>query len=291
MKNISTLLVISLILFNTNFENEIQAQDKNPQTSLKKVWASPDILTTSESVCYDANRHLFYVSCINGNPTDKDQNGFITMLSESGEIILHKWVDGLNAPKGMAFYGRRLYVSDIDRVVEIDIEKAAILKEYPFEGAQFLNDITIDLKGAVYISDMATGKIHRINKGFAETWLEDDNLISPNGLIYENEKILIGTKDGIFSVGIEDKKIQHLVKDTGGIDGLKADGNGNYIISDWMGKIQLVNSKNDPILLLNTTDSGINAADFEFVPHKSLLVVPTFSDNRVMAYELIRVNN
>ncbi len=291
MKNLSTLLIICLILFNIIIENKIQAQDKNSKVSLKKVWESPDILTTSESVCYDANRHVIYASCINGNPTDKDKNGFITMLSESGEIIIHKWVDGLNAPKGMAIHGRRLYVTDIDRVVEIDIEKATILKEYPFEGAQFLNDIAIDLKGAVYISDMATGKIHRINKGFTETWLEDDNLISPNGLFYENKKILIGTKDGIFSVGIKDKEIQHLVKDTGGIDGLKADGNGNYIISDWMGKIQLVSSEDSPIVLLNTTDSGINAADFEFIPKLNLIIVPTFSDNRVMAYELIRANN
>jgi len=288
MKKYSVLIIISLILFNINPGTKIQAQDKNPQISLKKVWESPDLLTTSESVCYGANRHVIYVSCINGNPLDKDQNGFITMLSESGEIIMHKWIDGLNAPKGMAIHGRRLYVTDIDRVVEIDIEKANILKEYPFEGAQFLNDIAIDLKGAVYISDMATNKIHRINKGFTETWLEDDNIVSPNGLFYENEKILIGTKDGIFSVGIKDNKIEHLVKDTGGIDGLKVDGMGNYIISDWMGKIQLVNSKNDPIVLLNTTDTGINAADFEFIPKLNLIIVPTFTDNRVMAYELIR---
>jgi len=55
-----------------------------------------------------------------------------------------------------------------------------------------------------------------------------------------------------------------------------------------MGKIQLVNSKNDPIVLLNTTDTGINAADFEFIPKLNLIIVPTFTDNRVMAYELIR---
>ncbi|OQX73471.1 MAG: hypothetical protein B6D61_12485 [Bacteroidetes bacterium 4484_249] len=287
MKNFQILLIISLAVFSVNPVIKIKAQDNNTEVSLKKVWESPDILTTSESVCYDAGRHVMYVSCINGNPVEKDKNGFIAMLSESGEIITLKWVDGLNAPKGMAIQGRKLYITDIDRVVAIDIENSTISREFPFEGAKFLNDITIDLKGAVYISDMATGKIHRINRGFTETWLEDESLINPNGLLYENEKILIGTKDGIFSVGVEDKKTVHLVKDTGGIDGLKADGKGNYIISDWKGKIQLVNPKSAPVVLLNTTDSDINAADFEFIPKLNLLVVPTFSDNRIMAYELI----
>ena len=41
------------------------------------------------------------------------------------------------------------------------------------------------------------------------------------------------------------------------------------------------------ILLINTTDQMINAADIEYVPATKTLYVPTFSDNRVMAYELI----
>jgi sugar lactone lactonase YvrE len=261
-------------------------QDK-PQIVLEKVWESPDLLITSESVCYDRKNHLLYVSCINGNPTDKDGNGFISQLSLAGKIILLKWIDGLNAPKGMGIYNNKLYIADIDQIVEIDIENAVISKKIFVEGAKFLNDITIDPEGAVYVSDMSTNKIHRLKKGIVETWFDNKHLTGTNGLFYEDREILAGTKNGIFSIRIEDKRLWHLIGDTGGIDGLKADGYGNYIISDWMGKIQLVSTEDDPVILLNTSNTGVNAADIEYIPEKNLLLVPTFSDNRVMAYEMI----
>jgi sugar lactone lactonase YvrE len=268
-------------------ETEVVAQDSKDQVSLKKIWESPNLLTTCESVCYDAIDHLLFVSCINGNPTDKDGNGFISRLSVTGEITTLNWISGINAPKGMGIFMRKLYVTDIDRIVEIDIDKAAIIKEYTVKDAKFLNDITIDNEGNVYISDMGTGKIHRLFKGVVETWLEDKNISGPNGLFYEDGEILIGTKQGIFSTQIEDKRTWQIIKNTGGIDGLEADGYGNYLISDWMGKIQMVNPNREPILLNNTTDQMINAADIEYVTETKTLYVPTFSDNRVMAYELI----
>jgi len=266
------------------------SQDTKPFQSeeLTKLWSTPDILTTSESVCYDTERKLFYVSCINGNPTEKDQNGFIALVSLSGDVIMLKWLEGLNAPKGMGIFKGKLYVTDIDRIVEIDIENAKIIKKYPVENAEFLNDITIDPNGIVYFSDMSTSKIHRLNNGVVETWIDDEQLKGTNGLFYEDKEILAGTKSGIFSIRIEDKRIWHLVKDTGGIDGLESDGAGNYIISDWMGKVQLVGPDMEPEILLNTSNTGINAADIEFIIDRNMLLVPTFSDNRVTAYELIK---
>ncbi len=284
MKYPAYLLSICILLFSASGITKAQTNSGEPKVVLEKIWESPDLLTTSESVCYDSKNHFLYVSCINGNPTDKDGNGFISRLSLTGEIITLKWIDGLNAPKGMGIYDNKLYVTDIDQIVEIDIEQAVIAKIITVEGSRFLNDITIDPNGAVYISDMSTSKIHKLNKGIIETWFDDEHLMGTNGLFYEDREILAGTKDGIFSIRIENKRLWHLILDTGGIDGLEADGNGNYIISDWTGKIQLVSTEDDPIILLNT---GVNAADIEYIPENNLLLVPTFSDNRVMAYELI----
>jgi hypothetical protein len=39
-------------------------------------------------------------------------------------------------------------------------------------------------------------------------------------------------------------------------------------------------------LLLNTSTEKINAADIKYIPANHLLLVPTFLDNRVMAYEI-----
>ncbi len=286
MKNLNSLTII-LILIYFSINSAAQNDEPDQSASLQKIWETPELLTTCESVCYNDATKTIFVSCIDGNPTDKDGNGFISQLSITGDIISLKWVTGLNAPKGMGIYSNKLYVTDIDRVVEIDIAKAVIIKEYQVEGAKFLNDITISKNGDVYISDMATAKIHRIKNGILETWFTSEEFVNPNGLYYEDKEILVGTRNGIYSVRIEDKRLWHLIKDTGGIDGLEADGKGNYIISDWQGKIQLVNTGNEPIVLLNTSDKGINAADIEYIPEKNMLLVPTFSDNRVMAYELL----
>ena len=282
-----TLSIAIVLLFNFSFNSLAQNEKPNLKPSLQKIWETTDLLTTCESVCYNNATKTIFVSCIDGNPTDKDGNGFISELSITGDIITLNWVTGLNAPKGMGIFGNKLYVTDIDRIVEIDIETAMISKEYRVEGANFLNDITISPEGDVYISDMSTAKIHRIKKGILETWFTSEEFINPNGLFFEDKELLVGTRNGIYSIRIEDKRLWHLIKETGGIDGLEADGKGSYIISDWQGKIQLVNIEKDPVLLLNTSDKGINAADIEYIPERKMLLVPTFSDNRVMAYELL----
>lgn len=284
---ILNLFSIILLLLSISISGSAQTSKEGHSPSLQKIWETPEILITCESVCYNDASKTIFASCIDGNPTEKDGNGFITQLSITGEITMLKWVVGLNAPKGMGIFGNKLFVTDIDRIVEIDIENAEITNEYQVEGARFLNDITISNDGDVYISDMATAKIHRIKQGIVETWFTSEGFVNPNGLYYENNELLVGTRNGIYSVRIEDKRLWHLIKDTGGIDGIEADGQGNYIISDWQGKIQLVNIEKDPIVLLNTSEQGINAADIDYILDRNILLVPTFSDNRVMAYELV----
>ncbi len=62
-----------------------------------------------------------YVSNVAGKPTDKDGNGFISKVSlADGKIIALEWAKGLDAPKGLALAGGKLYASDIDKLVEID---------------------------------------------------------------------------------------------------------------------------------------------------------------------------
>ena len=97
---------------------------------LEKVWETTTELKTPESVLYDEERDIIYVSNINGSPAELDGNGFISILDSNGKIKNLKWVTGLNAPKGMAIYKTKLFVSDIKQLVEIDIKSGKILKKY-----------------------------------------------------------------------------------------------------------------------------------------------------------------
>ena len=256
--------------------------------SMKLAWESPGEFRVPESVCYDIERGVIYVANINGRPDEKNGKGFISKLSLEGKIVRLKWIEGLSAPKGMGIAGGFLYVSDIDHVVKIDIEKNKIRKRYKAEGARFLNDISIDKTGNVYISGMVTNRIYRLKEGKVDVWLETGKLNTPNGLYVKNGNLLVGTKGAVLSIDLATKGISLFIENTGRIDGLVPDGNGNYFISDWYGHIHLVHPQKKMVTLLDTTPVKINAADIDFVIEKKLLLIPTFYDNRVVAYEVTR---
>ena len=275
MKKVSILLFIFFVLINFAWSQ-----------SLSKAWTSKSIFSTPESVFYDSDRNQIYVSNINGQPTDKDGNGYISLLSDEGTIKKQKWVEGLNAPKGMAVFGGNLFVTDIDRIAIIDIKKGKISKLIDVPGAQFLNDMVADQTGRIYFSDMTTNKILIYENGNITVWLEEAILVSPNGMAFEDGKVLIGCKNYLLSVDPETKNINILVSETGGIDGLIPLGDGYYVISDWSGKIQFISTSKSPVTLQNTSGQKIQAADLGYIPDQKLILIPTFFDNRVIAKKL-----
>ena len=262
------------------------------QYKLEEQWATEQILKTPESVIYDEENDVLYVSNINGNPSQKNEKGFISKISLDGKIIKLKWITGLNAPKGSGIYNGKLFVADIDQLVEIDIKKGDILKKYKAKGATFLNDVAVDTSGNVYISEMSSqnSSIYIFDGKDLSVWLKGKDINSPNGLSTEEDRLIVGNSgDGkLKAVNFEDKSIS-IIADIGtGIDGITKDETGNYIISDWMGKTSLVDKNGNVIELLNTTDYGINSADLTYIKNKNLVIIPTFSNNRIVAYKLSR---
>jgi hypothetical protein len=50
----------------------------------------------------------------------------------------------------------------------------------------------------------------------------------------------------------------------------------------------MININGEKSSLLNTKDQGKNTADIWFIQEENLLLVPTFFDNRVVAYRLVK---
>lgn len=252
---------------------------------LVQVWQTPQELRVPESVMYDAQRQILYVANIDGKPTDKDGKGFISRVGLDGTIEKLRWVEGMHAPKGMGIFQDTLYVTDIDRVHAIDIASGAIKKTWEAPEAKFLNDIAIDPKGTIYISDMVAKQIYTIRNVRLAVFisLQQDK---PNGMLMENGRLMVGTADGLCEVDTASKAVTLRIAHKGGIDGLKPLSPGRYIVSDWAGKTQVIEKDKPPVVLLDTTAQKINAADLEFIGEKSLLLIPTFFDNRVVAYRL-----
>ncbi len=253
----------------------------------KTVWKTEPVFKIPESVFYDVSSKRIYVSNINGRPAEKNGNGFISVLDENGKVINLKWVDGLNAPKGIAKQNNKLFVTDIDRIAEIDIDKSRIVMYYSVPGASFLNDIVATDNGNIYISDSDKGVVFMLDKkGNVSLRFKGEMLKGANGLAMENGKLLVGTYNGIVEIDTHTKKTSLLVKHKGMIDGLIPLGEGKYVISDWKGKVEILQKNKNPETLINTTDKNINAADLGFIPGKEIILIPTFFDNRVIAIKI-----
>jgi len=290
LKNtIRTLIFISIIGLISGISSSCNSSDKESKQkdSLVLKWKTDNVFKIPESVFFDENRNVIYVSNINGKPSDIDSNGFISKLSINGEIIALEWINGLNAPKGMAVFGNSLFVSDINYLREIDLNSQQIVNSYFAEGSEFLNDVEVDIKGNVYISDIATNKIYILENKVLSIWIDSEELNHPNGLFFTENKLYVGSGNAILEIIPESKKINVLHENTGSIDGLESIGNHKFIISDWKGNINLVNENDSISLLLSTEKQNVNAADIDFIVVKNLLLVPTFMDNRIVAYELI----
>jgi hypothetical protein len=249
-----------------------------------KLWETPAILDVPESVLFDDS--VIYVSNINGNPTIKDSNGYISRVSPNGEILAQKWVVGLDAPKGMAVYRNLLYVSDIDRVAVIDRKTGKIVQFIEIPGSKFLNDVTNSNQGIIAVSDMMDNAIYLINNNQADLLLKNDELKRVNGLYWENDVLFAGTSDIIFRIDVAKKTFQKYSVGTGGIDGLERFSADKFIISDWAGKIQVVSTNSAPVEILNVAAENYNAADIDFNVKTKTLYIPTFKGNSVASYRV-----
>ncbi len=255
---------------------------------LTELWDTDTTLLTCESVLYDQVWDRLYVACINGNPTDKDGNGYIALLNTDGTIEEMNWVTGLDAPKGMGVFGDKLYVTNIDEVVEIDLISSVITSRIPVEGASFLNDISVGEDGRVYFSDSDTGILWTYEEGEVIPWISE-GLERPNGLYVEEERVLLtssGSQD-LKIIDIESREFETVTNDIGAGDGVEFTGmDGFYLTSSWTGEVFLIYPDYSKVSLLKTSPMEINSADIGFNMDEQIVYVPTFFDNRVIAYKL-----
>lgn len=259
------------------------ASEKELKTpSLTLLWETPDTLITNESVLYDEQTGTIYVSNIEGNPLEKDGKGSISIIDKAGNIINQEWITGLNAPKGMGIDNGKLYVTDIDSLIEIDIDSASISNSYPIADAEFLNDVDTH-NGKVYFSDMSTGKVYKLESN--EVTMISEGHTSINGLAVAEDGTLYGLDASGMKVWNADGSTTVINANITGGDGLVLLGDGNFIASRWQGEIWFANADGQT-LMLDTKDIESNTADIGFIPEDNIVLVPTFFKNKVAAYKL-----
>jgi glucose/arabinose dehydrogenase len=227
---------------------------------------------------------------------NKDGDGKVTQLVNGKATA---FVEGLDDPKGIAFFAKWLFVADNTRVLRIDVatkklDVFAPANAFPVPPL-FLNDVVVDPEsGMVYVTDSgdrkgAGGAVYRITpQGVVSTVVNTDNLKGlniPNGLAMDGASNLILADFGagnLYRVKLGTGASEKIADGIDGADGLAWDYYGRLFVSSWKsGTVHVIPKPGEkPVLLAKGFDS---AADVCMSADRKEVLVPDMKAGKLVA--------
>ncbi|QKC94016.1 SMP-30/gluconolactonase/LRE family protein [Mesorhizobium sp. NZP2298] len=267
-----------------------------PAVQAGELWRATG-LEQPESALLDAPNNRIIVSNIVGNPGDADGNGYLSVLSLDGKIVTQHWTDGMDAPKGLAISGGKLYVADITKVRVVDLASGRLINSIVVPNAVFLNDMTSDQAGRVYVSDMLADTIYRIDGDRPELFVRDAMLASPNGVFADGGRLIVASwgkgikpdfstaePGGLLAIDLASKVVSPLpgAQRFADLDGVVAIGGTIYATAYMTGTLYRYKAGGAPEAVAHfkpgSADIGTDG--------KSILYVPLMNDGEVAALKL-----
>lgn len=175
---------------------------------------------------------------------DKDGDGQISVI-EGGKA--KPFATGMDDPKGLAYAKGKLYVADKTRILSVDKNgkwKVFVAADAFSVKPQFLNDLTFDKSGNLYVSDSGDlkgkgGAVYRITpNGKVSTLVndEDKRVLAPNGLLPDGDAnlLMVDFLSGVlYRITIKTGKMVAVAEGFGGGDGVVRDRQNRIWVSDW----------------------------------------------------------
>lgn len=263
-----------------------------------------------ESVRYDPELDVFYVSNMAGYGSAKDGNGYIVRVPADDFSKATILVDGgrgkvaLDAPKGLALHGDTLWTADIDVLRAFDRRTGASLANVDLssQGAVMLNDVAIGADGRIYISDTGIlmtdkgvlhpggDKIFAIGPNQTMSVVAQGNQLDrPNGITWDakNHRLIVVSFDPfrckVYAITPGDNQQQVLATGKGKFDGLEILDDGSMLVSSWAdSSVHSFKGSDDrrvAIGVLTPADIGVDT-------RRHRIAVPSSSMDRVELWEL-----
>jgi sugar lactone lactonase YvrE len=162
MRNAVLFFVVLSGLGCTRAERRVPktGEDRNQQDEVKRV-ASIAGFRAPESVKYDPDQDVWFVSNIVGFGSEKDGRGYIVRINaahlDSMSVFAISGVNGvrLDAPKGMAIQGDTLWVTDIDVLRGFNRRTGAPVGTIDLraQNVTLLNDVALGPDGTLRVTD------------------------------------------------------------------------------------------------------------------------------------------
>lgn len=239
-------------------------------------------LAKPESVVSGPDGRL-YVSEIGEFGADGD--GRVSVIDKDGKARV--FADGMNDPKGLAFYGNTLYVADKTRVLAVGIDgKWSVFADAQAFPAppQFLNDVETDAAGNLYVSDSGDlkgkgGVVYRIARNGKVAPVvdgaRDARVQAPNGLLMDGSAhlLMVDFVSGVlYRIKLRGGDMEKMAEGFGGGDGIVRGSKGVLYVSDWKnGKLYSVDKQGTVQLL---QDGFQAAADIGLSADRKFILVP-----------------
>lgn len=239
--------------------------------------------SSPESVLYDEAADIYLVANIDGEPTGKDDNGFIARVTPAGVIDELRWIDGaasdyeLNAPKGMAISGDTLFVADIDVVRAFHRETGELLQVRPVPDGQFMNDLAVGPMGTLYATDTGANVVYRFDEdGQPVVHVSGEPMRNPNGIAaIDDDVVVVYWGGGAARVDGMSMELTDLPAPEGErLDGVVLGADGGYMVSSWDQRAVLHVAMDGTVTpVLSEVDE---AADIGWDSRRARLLVPLF---------------
>lgn len=236
-----------------------------------------------ESIVYDQVADRLFISNKSGN----------TIVQLDSDHKLTTFVSSeLNAPKGLLIVGDTLISVNNTSVQGFLLSDASRVFNVSIEGAVFMNDVTSDNKGNLYVSDTSTGTIFQISLKTGEYTTLVSSIKNPNGLLYDSKRnsILIcnwGNSAKIQSFNLSNSTLSDLVTtELSNLDGLTRDNAGNIYVSSWGSNAVFrfdPSFKNPPVLI---SEGHNGPADIFIIKDKQKLCIPNFNSDNIQFINL-----
>jgi hypothetical protein len=232
-----------------------------------------------ESITYDSVGSRYFISNTSSSKiVQRDRQGVVTDFVTVGGSI-----------HGVTVYGNKIFVCNGTRVKGYDLNSATEVMNVTISGSTFLNDLTADASGILYISDFSTRRIYKLNTSTQEYWIYVANTTNtPNGVYVDaiRNRLLIccwGSNAPVRQVNFADSVITTLITTPySNCDGISLDRLDNVYISTW--GIQSVvkydiNFVNPPVVVLNGLS---NPADIYVNKITDTLAIPNAGNSTVV---------